>query len=1053
MKNTTIEKHKLDIEVTHRSMEESEGDIGITKSAPYLLNQIEIQFDGLLQKNDDIAEADIFALTDLLEPFQDSPQLLDQKLEYWITSLSELYIKDNTSWPMRIIYTLCKIRGPKVISRFLSSRVNLLGLVLDRLVEAEPSGAERWYSRYILLIWLSILVLAPFSLDKFDSGFEKKLYATIYPYLSSSGKERDAAALVMARLVTRADVKNTLLENFFQSIQDQWGDDEDPSSVLLFYRLGVLQTTAIIWRIANATEITTSLDKFYSNILKIPDTGGAGILDNDSARLRKFFIKNLGRMSLIFKSDELETTIGILMDSLGDKDTSVRYTASKAVARVVQSLPDKEMSDEVIDALFSHFEEGVIKKQGINRYDYVSNAKWHGTLSCLAEILRRKVLPVDFFGKLADVLQISLQFEQRRLTFAFGANVRDSSCYVCWSLFRVYNVQIPVKVMDKIFETLVCLCAFDREVNIRRAASAAIQEGIGRNHGKIGETLSVEQGLQLIQIVDYLRIGLRSRAFLDVASDIYDLGYKTPTMHYVVYKCVCSWDPDVRRLGGKAVSRLARKSPDVFQELIALLLKVYNPKDFEIQHGVLYALGELLWDNESTNCEEETKVIGLLENVTKEQLRDENELLNCEAFLHLYRVLVSTVDDHRVVDLLEKASLAMELQKPQVVVNAKEMMSNLPEHTLSREMIYHWVQRAKNSKGVFAACFGQLSASDAEENGIFHALEEIITGFTVVEPMVRAQAVESLGELLLKKNSDTCFSAILSALDDYSVDVRGDVGSWNREAAMHVCSKLYDRVGRDSQSEIDKRFIRISTESLNKLRMLSVENLRGPIEVVKLVETLPEESDRSGRIYFGHMISALDFLEGDNYQFFLRGLVSSAGAQAGSEDTLKGSMNALVKYLVANRDTVKAMRVIRDIAILSDIKSSGNKLAISAMRVLSNLLEIGLIPDKFHWSVYVKAYNMHINTKSLARLTPSVNIICGIAQNGADYAFKRLGVLIHHATCEVRVRVAETLYEILINSNNNTDMDTLQLLGETNWKLTPSKLKKPLENIDNFFIL
>jgi hypothetical protein len=1100
-------------------MEESEGDIGITKAAPELLNQIELQYEKLLRDGCE-SESDVLALIEVLEPFQDSPQLLDKRLAEWVEQLSEVYVKDREAeWATRVLYTLCKIRGAKVVSRFFSSRVTLLGEVVEMLVN---SGERSWQTRYVLLLWLSILVLAPFSLDKFDAGFEEKLYDNAYHYLDVSGKERDGAALVMARLITRADVKDTLLERFFEDVKKNW------ASGGLHYRLGVVQTTAVIWRIANVSGVRQFLYRFYDLLQE-------QFNEDMSAKLRKFCVKNLGRISLAFSQltvdgvpEQVEDILGTLIESLGDKDTGVRYTASKAVARIVHSLSDEDLRNEVIGALFGIFQEDVIvKKDGTESLDYVSNSKWHGTILCIAELLRRRLLPATYFEELANVLEKALQFEQRRLTFALGANVRDASCYVCWSLFRVYK-EIPANVIDSIFESLVSLCSFDREVNIRRAASAAIQEGIGRQNGRAGQ-LSVEEGLQLIQIVDYLRIGLRSRSFLEVASDVYDLGYQG-VVNSVLRKGVCSWDPDVRRLGGRSVHLLSHKSAEIRQSLIDNLISMYDPHDFEVQHGVLYALGELFWDDIQPRISDLDNVVGFLEGITDRQLKDENELLNCEAFLHVFRCLAklsgsnflfqeisnsgssakqgsdvllfqkrsksispasqegqtnesslqqpktlreaeprgsggwppenatNETDVHsggwlpaetkaRIINLVDKLTVAMELQKPSVVENAQMVTSVLPPGILTRDVISHWITRTSNSRGVFSACFGDLDAEYVTDNGVVDALTEIIDPVSKVEPAVRMQAVESLGKLFKRGVISFDYRSaqpLLVALDDYTVDSRGDVGSWVREAAIKVCFDLYSDMDDVLQGEVDKRLLRMSVEVLNKLRLLSATSIQRPKAAVDIVASLPEDYDRSGYIYFPHMIQLVGHLSTEQLREFLLGYVVSAGAQAGSEDTLKGSLSALIDYL---KDR-KSVSVLRELIFLCDLKQYGPKVAICTLRVLHQLLESGVpVPDKLLWSIYVKAYNMHINTKSLVRIKPSVDIITTLASIGCSFAIKRLPVLCRHFSPEIRTKASETLYEISINEKD-VDQTLLTTIGDSDFSLPINQLKPQLASIE-----
>ena len=62
-------------------------------------------------------------------------------------------------------------------------------------------------------------------------------------------------------------------------------------------------------------------------------------------------------------------------------------------------------------------------------------------------------------------------------TFITGAvGIRDSACYICWSFSRAYEkTTLESGGLRELASTLVCMALFDREVNVRRAASAAFQ--------------------------------------------------------------------------------------------------------------------------------------------------------------------------------------------------------------------------------------------------------------------------------------------------------------------------------------------------------------------------------------------------------------------------------------------------------------------------------------------------------------------------------------------------------------------------------------------------
>lgn len=74
----------------------------------------------------------------------------------------------------------------------------------------------------------------------------------------------------------------------------------------------------------------------------------------------------------------------------------------------------------------------------------------------------------------------ALAFDIRKGAHSVGSSVRDSASYVLWALVRAQSVEILAPHLLEIALRLVTTSLFDREVHVRRAASAAYQEAVGR---------------------------------------------------------------------------------------------------------------------------------------------------------------------------------------------------------------------------------------------------------------------------------------------------------------------------------------------------------------------------------------------------------------------------------------------------------------------------------------------------------------------------------------------------------------------------------------------
>ena len=68
--------------------------------------------------------------------------------------------------------------------------------------------------------------------------------------------------------------------------------------------------------------------------------------------------------------------------------------------------------------------------------------------------------------------------------------MRDAAAYLLWSLSRACSAEDMTPFSSIVATRLISVGCFDREVGVRRAASAAFQEGVGRLVRRIPAALS-----------------------------------------------------------------------------------------------------------------------------------------------------------------------------------------------------------------------------------------------------------------------------------------------------------------------------------------------------------------------------------------------------------------------------------------------------------------------------------------------------------------------------------------------------------------------------------
>jgi hypothetical protein len=534
----------------------------------------------------------------------------------------------------------CKVRGQKVVVRFFNNEPKYIEPILDSLRQwtsvetskaADINNAVVWEERYIMLLWLSHLMLAPFDLASISSSsidlsasklatvlqglpsIAQTLLQTAFDYLHVSSKEREAAAIMVVRLVLRKDMQaRQLLPRVIGhalSGLDQ-RDDANVSAAASAYRYGgVLSLLCGIMTIGSDDDVVHYISQIFSSCIRLATSEGPHERHvRNTAPVRKSLIKAirlcvLHALSLTARHAEvaktynlnmmLEETIQYLLDSLSDKDTPVRMIASKSLSMVALSL-DADLSAEVVQAVLGSLDENMLLEDSTGRTfavnevttdnvrKYRKNAsavdplRWHGLMLTLGHLLFRRSPPPHQLPEIIAALISGLDFEQRsNVGTSVGVGVRDAACFGVWSLARKYSTVeidkvevlrlIPVlggadndvtvkhSALQVLANQLVLSACLDPSGNIRRGSSAALQELIGRHPD------TVLHGIPVVQVVDYHAVARRSRAMMEVslqAAQLDQVYLNSLLTALLGWRGARSADADSRRWAAKGVSDL-----------------------------------------------------------------------------------------------------------------------------------------------------------------------------------------------------------------------------------------------------------------------------------------------------------------------------------------------------------------------------------------------------------------------------------------------------------------------------------------------------------------
>jgi hypothetical protein len=520
-----------------------------------------------------------------------------------------------------------------VIVRFFSTETRHLELLLSAIEAGDQhdnvaSEAWEWEERYITLLWLSQLLLAPFDLSTISSSSAHITHPDIlglaWPehvpgvtyrvvflgtrYLSSSGKERDAAKTLLVRVAMRRDMQELgLLHSLvdWSNSRLQSPDTADSS----YHFIGILSFLA---GILNSSISTADMDPFLLSIFRVIQAPAFAEAIQASVVARKTSIKVLRNICMIILRhpnttaemvEIVENTIGVMFESLADSATPVRLAASKALSMITLKLA-QDMAAQVVEEVLESLKRNVLSPRGmIQDLSSVNPAEWHGLILTLSQLLYRRSPPPSSLSDILPALLTGLSFEQRSTSGnSIGTNVRDAACFGIWALARRYSTMELQSISRKSYHgqksygdsstiqilatELVVSASVDPAGNIRRGSSAALQELIGRHPDTIAE------GIPLVQVVDYHAVALRSRAVTEVAVQAAQLSffYMNGILEALLgWRGVGDADASARRSTSAAFGRLICCTP-VAPESIGRLessLQKLKPRQDDERHGLV----------------------------------------------------------------------------------------------------------------------------------------------------------------------------------------------------------------------------------------------------------------------------------------------------------------------------------------------------------------------------------------------------------------------------------------------------------------------------------
>jgi len=145
------------------------------------------------------------------------------------------------------------------------------------------------------------------------------------------------------------------------------------------------------------------------------------------------------------------------------------------------------------------------------------------------------------------IITRAIHYDVRRGQNSVGAHVRDAACYVCWAFARAYAPDVMKPFVHDLSVAMLLAALFDREINCRRAASAAFQENVGRQGNE-----NFQHGIDILTAADYFTLGNRHNAYTSIADFVAQFEtYRHPIIDHLRKTKLAHWDVEIRELASR----------------------------------------------------------------------------------------------------------------------------------------------------------------------------------------------------------------------------------------------------------------------------------------------------------------------------------------------------------------------------------------------------------------------------------------------------------------------------------------------------------------------
>lgn len=979
-----------------------------------------------------------------INEFETEPSSLDSHLDSYIRIMTRAYlscrkISESTQFTKSlalVVYCFCKVRGYKVVVSSFDTDIYSLA-ELCRLY-GDPENDEN--ESYMLSLWLSNMMLAPFPLETTYCEVLSQLMTNATSRLGSAyaSKSQFGALVLLARILTRQNCFISTQEFYDIYITPVWSSTKNHETE----KLGFSMVLHKILKICGRDVGQYLSDRVFHEIL-LADSIYLDYQAQNSLSVL-YCVKLLTRIAHFFLSSgkylEVSKIITIITQIMGKTfvDEKLRYSIAKSLASICRSLSHKAVNYQfqLIDFLLiqlCNIQLSTIESAPIFTPDLpidmidTSVQKAHSLLLFFGLIDMNRAMPTEAIPLVLSVAHKYLFYEGMRGISEQGNCLRDASCFIVWAVCRSLtsetakqlHLQSP-DMFQTIFHDMIQVAIFDPDLIIRRCGISVLQELVGRHAKYCLQARDAEQlgqfSVELIELMTFQAVAQYSGPYV-LVKKLLDLKIEAEVLFETLFRRMLDQDSGLElqrrcistvsevyghrnvdatfwsKFCGELISAFQKKqSEHLFFCIVSLAFQMRPLRKFLMNYSIDIPPISPTDYHETTPIGREAYILSAI---------------FCKKFGLLFETS-KVWNSLAIVTLGSDGNLATLLKDYLILYS--------PLSDEEYDMALTWIEHGNR---IWARSLSIVKASGSQFDKLIALLHD-----RKVSCEVKALILDSFASSSPVQLEDPSQSArLVECLDNYTLTEQGDVGSEVRNATLQLIQSR-PTMFEPLSFNLRLRLIRISGEHIDRLRLKAFEILSG-IKPSSLLTA-----------YFGTLFDYYESKIMNDRELstsFWKGIVFSAAATRGSIDTINTSFRAVLQFFKRLSATKLSLELLTILDILVVPKET--PLRLQPRRMISTytntvnlclkLLDSGFsFPTDFDYTrLFVRCYNLHINTTNLTRLKLVLRVFfhLGTPEYGSitDARKRVCWVACHHRNTHIRQTAALLLYEMAIATNSS----------------------------------